>query len=74
MYTYRKLKDEILQFIDDLKAGIHTYELINWGRTHPRVSVHGYDSRYKIFANHCTPHNTNITLLYWKGSSFTSNS
>lgn len=29
-YSYDKLKDEILRFVDDPKAGISTFELINW--------------------------------------------
>ena len=63
-YTYEMLKNEILRFVDDIKRGISTYEIINWARTHLYVSVHAFDSRYKKFISHNTPHTTKIVLCY----------
>ena len=33
-------KDEILRFVDNPKKEISTFEVINWPKTHPHVSVH----------------------------------
>lgn len=63
-YNYEMLKEEILHYVDDIKLGISTYEIINWASLHPQVSVHVFDSRYKKFISHNTPHRTRIVLCY----------
>ena len=62
-YTFGKLHDEILRFVDDPKGGKSTFELVNWVRFHSNVSVHAFDARYKTFITYSTPH-TNIVLCY----------
>ena len=62
-YSYNKLKNEILRYVDDPKTGTSTFELINWAKTHSNVSVHAFDARYKTFFTYSTGH-TNIVLCY----------
>ena len=63
-YTYNILKDDILRYVDDIKNGISTYEIIDWSKTHEHVSVHTFDCRYKKFVSHNTLHKTKIVLCY----------
>ena len=62
--TNVKLKEEILRFVYEPKTRISTYDIINWAKLHPHVSVHAFDGRYKKFISHNTPHRTRISICY----------
>lgn len=61
--TCDKLRDKILRFVDNPKGGISTFEIVNWAKTHPHVSVHTFHPRYKKF-NHNVPDRPRTMLCY----------
>lgn len=62
-YTYDKLKNEIYNFVPEGDK-VSTEELINWAKaSHPNVSIHAFDCRYKRFITH-SKHCSNKSLVY----------
>lgn len=57
-YTFEKLKNEIIRFVEGDDRRVSTEELVYWAKTcHPyQVSIHAFDMRYKKFLRYTKDH------------------